>query len=185
MRLLSGFSAVLVAAAVSFQAVAHESGSVGEITTNELKLTYIDHVLSGAIGTSPVYAYPLPDQYGIFVQHHAGSEMFTSEFKKSEGILGGKFKSRNSDGAEIEATVVVQSVNAEKGSFAGTIDQDPFEVRLSANEMSGHHYIDPHFVITVADKTYEFDLKKGQACMGCAVKIGYVILGLMRVNGLL
>jgi hypothetical protein len=179
------FAAVAVASQISMIALAHEGATVGEIRTKELKLTYIDHVLSGSIGSNPVYAYPLPDQFGLTINYHIGSEMISTEFKNSEDGLGGKFSHKDTEGKLVETSVNITKVDAKEGKIFGTVDADHFEVQISANEMNGHHFVNPHFKISIGEKTYEFDLSEGQACMGCSTKLSYVIVGLLRVNGAL
>lgn len=49
--------------------------------------------------------------------------------------------------------------------------------------MAGHHFIDPRFGLTVDGKHYSFQLDKGMACMGCSLKILYVVLGMLDVTG--
>jgi hypothetical protein len=179
------FVAVAITSQISTLGFAHEGATVGEIRTEELKLTYIDHVLSGAIGSNPVYAYPLPDQFGLTINYHSGSEMISTEFKNSEYGLGGKFSRKDAEGKLVETSVSITKVDAKAAKIFGTVDADQFEVQISANEMNGHHFVNPHFKMLVGEKTYEFDLNNGQACMGCSTKLSYVIIGLLRVNGAL
>jgi len=126
-RLLTAF---VLTSQMSIGAFAHEGATVGEIRTEELKLTYIDHVLSGAVGINPVYAYPLPDQFGLAINHHIGSEKISTEFKNSEDVLGGKFSHKDAEGKTIETSVQITKIDAKAGKIFGTVDTDSFEVQI-------------------------------------------------------
>ncbi len=168
---------------LSTAALADGDHGVGLIATPTMNLSYIDHVLSGRIGDRPVYARPLTDEFGMALFHRAGGKDFESIFKKDGEQYKGVVESIDHNGQPIEAEFIMTAANGQEGTITGTINELPFTVQLSAETMEGHHYVSPHFAMTIGDKSIGFDMKDGTACVGCSVKLSFAIISMLFVSG--
>ena len=162
-------------------AFATEDHGVGVIETQEMSLSYIDHVLSGRIGDRPVYALPTKEGYKLV--HRSGGKDFEAVFKKEDKVFKGLVESISNDGQPVKAEFVFKGINHETSAILGTLNGQDFEVQISANAMEGHHFVNPHFELTLNEKKYAFDVVGGMACMGCAVNMSFAILTMLFVTG--
>lgn len=152
---------------------AHDSDQMGRLTGDKISVHYCDHAMSGEINGKLIYASPLIAEYGVKLVHRSEGKDVESIFKNAQGKLGGEIQ-----GTEIKFTKIVPK----EGLVEGVLDATPFSVRISANAVEQGHYVDPRFDVTFPDRTYTFHLENGKACTGCAVKILYVVLGMLRTT---
>ena len=163
---------------------ASDEHGIGKIVTDELNLSYIDHVLTGRIGDRPVFAKPLAEGFGLALWHRAHGQDFETVFTKVDKELKGPVQSLSATKEAISTVFQVTGLSGKEGRLEGIIGDRKFTVQVTADEMNGHHYINPHFEITFADGfIYEFDIEDGQACMGCAVKLSYAIISMLHAYG--
>lgn len=177
--------AIVASGFLATAAAADEDHGIAKITTQELDLTYIDHVLSGRVGDRPVYALPLADEFGMRLMHRAGGNDFETVFKKVGEEFTATVASISTDGAETETVFRVTSVSGATGEIKGFLNDKAFSVKISSDTMNGHHYVNPLFEIDVAGKPYSFVLQGGEACIGCSVKLTFAILSMLGTTGTL
>ena len=163
---------------------ASDDHGIGKISTEELDLSYIDHVLTGRIGDRPVFAKPLKDGFGLYLWHRAKGKDFETTLKALDGTIQGDVRSIDLNGKEIKESFQITEYSVKDGALFGRVGEQDFAVQVSSEVMNGHHYIDPHFVISIDGRDqYEFDLKNSQACMGCIIKLSYAIIAMLYSYG--
>jgi len=181
-RLISLF---IAASTFCSPALAEDNHGIAKIHTEDLELTYIDHVLAGRIGEHPIYAVPLSDEYGMKLQHRAGGQDFESIFRRVDDKFLGTVISQTAEGVVTEHVFTVNSVSAADGEIRGFLNDKPMLINISSETMNGGHYVNPKFEMQVGEKSYEFVLEKGEACIGCSLKIGFAIVSMLGANGIL
>ncbi len=179
--------AALVCSAVVFghEDHDHDHGQLGLLKGEHLGLFYSDHAISGHVKGSLVFAAPLEKEYGIRLEHRMEGVTLTSEFKKNGTAFSGRLTALNAKGEKTETEVVASKVSGKEGTIEGTVGATPFKVKVSSKTVEGNHYVDPTFEMTVGEKAYKFQLVGGSACIGCSLKITYVVLGMLRTTGAL
>jgi hypothetical protein len=176
-KLLLSF--VLVASTLSF--ASHDHG-IGKIVTDDLDLSYIDHVLTGRVGDRPVFAKPLKGEFGLQLWHQSHGQEFETVFKKNGASLSGDVQGVTLKKQPIGTQFVVTGVNGREGLIEGHLAGRNFKVRVTSDKVSGHHFVSPHFEVVFEDgERLEFDLEGGEACMGCAVRLSYAILSMLHI----
>jgi len=179
--------ATLICSAVAFghEDHDHDHGQLGMLKGENLGLFYSDHAISGHVKGSLVFAAPLENEYGIKLEHRMEGATLTSEFKKNGSAFSGKLIQLNAKGEKSEIEVAATKVNGKEGSIDGFVGTTPFTVKISSKTMNGNHYVDPTFNVMIGSKAYSFQLVGGTACIGCALKITYVVLGMLHTTGAL
>ena len=173
---------LMVCLAFSLPVLSDENHGIGKITNDELDLTYIDHVLTGRVGDRPVFARPAKEGFGLYLWHRANGQDFESSLRVEGDRIKGAVLSQSLNGESIEEEFYY--TEREQGLLKGVIGDRTFMVEISSEAMNGHHYINPHFLVTFGDgQTYEFDLKNSQACMGCSMKLTYAVLSMLYSYG--
>lgn len=158
-------------------AQAHDhKAQLGEIKGDKVSLHYTDHAMAGQVNGRLVYAAPLSSEFGIKLIYRADGKEFSSDFKK----VGASFTAKVN-----ETDFALTRVSAKEGIIEGVLGKDPFKIVLSAKSMEGNHYVNPQFDVTLPGKTYSFRLENGMACIGCATKISFVVLAMLRSSGAL
>lgn len=159
---------------------------LGQFKGDKLGLFYKDHTLSGHINEQIVYATPLTEGFGLKLTQRINGKDFISEFKKTEmGLVGEVFRTVGSGKEVSSLKVELTSVKAKEGLIEGRVEDEPFTAQVRSQSMQGNHYVNPEFEITLNGRTYRFQLENGMACMGCATKIVYVIVGVLKATGAL
>jgi hypothetical protein len=165
-------------------ALASDDHGAATITGEHLNLVYVDHTVAGAVAHHPVYASPLEKDFGIRLTHRANEQDFQSVFTKgADGALRGELKTINAAGSETAAVFVITEALPQEGKIRGTLDGDAFEITITSDGMAEDHFINPVYAVAMNDKTYIYKLENGKACIGCSLKISYVVLGMLRVTG--
>ena len=178
--------AVALVCLLPLGAQADEDHGIGKIVNDQMDLTYIDHVLTGRIGDRPVFGKPLADAFGLSLWHKAEGQEFATELVREGDQFVGGIESLNPQEEVVSADFIVTEVNGGEGRFRGSLAGRDFEVIISADEMEGHHYVDPTFDVLFADGgAYQFQLEGSQACMGCALKLSYAVLSMLHAYGAL
>ena len=149
---------------------AHEHGKLGTIQGEHLSLFYTDHAISGHVRGRLVYASPLEEEYGLRLRYRWEGADHESVFKKDGNDFRGNL-------------LAITRANAKEGTIEGTLGKDAFIARITSDKMAGHHYVDPRFDVKEGERSYTFKLVNGEACMGCALKIVYAVLGMVRATG--
>jgi len=180
------FSAILAMTFTLPILAQEEEHGVGRIVNNDMNLSYIDHVLSGEIAGEPILAKPLENEFGISLWHRSRGEEFETIFKKEGNILVGEVNGFDQSERRVETQFKIHEISSPANLIIGQIDNRFFKVRISSETMNGNHYVNPTFKITFQDGAlYEFTLDGGEACMGCAAKLSYVIISILFSNGIL
>ena len=175
------FTAVTLALPLS----AHEhEEQLGNLVGDGLGLYYSDHAISGHVNGHLVFANPFDSEFGLKLSHRAGGKTYESDFKKGTKGFGGLIETEDAKGLK-KTEILFTKVDAKAGVMEGMIGSTPFKVNVSATKMEGHHYVNPVFDVTLPSKTYSFRLNDGMACMGCSLKIVYVVLGMLSTTGTL
>lgn len=164
----------------TFSASAHEEDQLGMLKGENLSLYYTDHAMSGHINGQLVYATPFEKEFGIKLTHRTKGQDFQSEFKQTAGVFSGKIEGLTKAGAKSETEVKLTKVNGKEGWMEGTVANIPFKVQITSKTMEGHHFVNPEFDVTLPNGNYKFVLENGKACMGCATKIVFVVLGMLQ-----
>ena len=165
-------------------ALASEDHGAATLTGEHLKLVYVDHTLAGSIADRPLYASPLEKGFGIRLLHRASEQDFTSVFtKQADGATRGEVSSIDSAGTKTAAVFTITEALPEEGKIRGTLDNDSFEITITSEGVVDHHFVNPLYTVAINGKTYRYKLENGKACIGCSMKISYVVLGMLRVNG--
>ena len=166
--------------------LAEDDHGIGKISTDELDLSYIDHVLAGRVGDRPVFAKPLEGEFGLYVFHRAGGENYETTLRRVDGDIIGNVVSQTCDGEALEEQFTIDEYSADNGTLSGRIGEKHYFVEVTSDTMNGHHYVNPHFAITMDDNfTYEFVIQDSQACMGCIMKISYAVISMLYSYGTL
>ena len=169
---------------VTSHAKASEDHGAATVTGEHLNLVYVDHTLAGSVADRPVYASPLDKGFGIRLTHRANEMDFQSVFTKEEnGAMRGEINSVDSNGTKSVAVFTITETSSKEGRIRGTLDSDSFEISITSDGIVDNHFVNPTYAVKLNDKTYAYKLENGMACMGCSVKISYVILGMLRING--
>lgn len=100
-------------------------------------------------------------------------------------MVGQLFRFSNEDKAIMPVLFKLDSVNPKEGAMAGSIDGVRFTAQIRSQSMQGNHYVDPEFEVSLNQVTYRFQLENGMTCMGCATKVVYVVLGVLKSTGAL
>ncbi len=174
---------VLSAMWLGLSAQAHED-QFGTLKGDGLELFYTDHSISGHVNEHLVFAAPLEKEFGIQLSHRANGQTYESSFKKSGSGFASDIVSVKDSKAH-KTVFTVTKVDAKQGTITGTLDQDAFTLTISAAKMDGNHYVDPTYDVRIGGKSYTFQLENGEACVGCSLKIAYVVLGMLRSTGTL
>jgi hypothetical protein len=177
-------TATLTSLTTSSAALASDDHGAATITGEHLNLVYVDHTVAGAVADHPVYASPLEKDFGIRLTHRANEQDFQSVFTKgADGLLKGELRTVNAAGSETAALFTVTETLPAEGKIRGTLDGDVFEINITSDGMADNHFINPVYTVTMNSKIYNYKLENGKACIGCSLKISYVVLGMLRVTG--
>lgn len=159
----------------------HDHG-IGKILTDDLDLTYIDHVLTGRVGDRPVFAKPLTEEFGLELWHKSHGTEFTTVLKRKGDSLSGEIKGLTLSKESVDTEFLVTRVSGKEGLIEGTLAGRNFKVEVTSETISGHHFVSPHFAVTFEDgESLAFDLEGGEACMGCAVRLSYAVLSMLHI----
>jgi hypothetical protein len=164
-------------------ALGHQDHGFGHIVGEHLEVIYNEHTLSGSIAERPFFATPLEKAYGMRLFHRTGERTFESTFAKVGEVLSAEVATLNALQTEGNVHFEITQIDPASGRITGKLDEDTFTIQLSAEEMNGHHYVNPRFDVESAGKLYSFQLENGQACLGCATKISFAILSMLRGAG--
>jgi hypothetical protein len=160
----------------------HEHG-LGHIVGENIDVAYTDHAFAGTIGGTLIFASPLEGEFGVKLVHRAAGKDYESSFRKVDNRFVGTVSTPSENNSLRETTFALTSVNAADGVIEGTLDNDSFIVLVKADEMEGNHYVNPTFIVSVGEKNFSFKLEGGEACIGCATKISFVVLSMLRTTG--
>ena len=139
-------------------------------------------MLTGRVGDRPVFARPAKEGFGLYLWHRANGEDFESSLRMEGERIRGVVLSQTLAGESIETEFYYTERG--KGFLKGFIGEKAFSLEVTAETMNGHHYVNPHFLVTFADGgTYEFDLQNSSACMGCVMKLTYAVLSMLYSYG--
>ena len=177
-------STLLFIAFSSLNLFAHED-LLGQLVGDKLGLFYKDHTVSGHINGQIIYATPVETGFGMRLVQRIGGKDYLSEFKKTETGLQGELVRIDEKGTQSAVQFEMTTVSAKDGVMLGRIGDKQFTAHIKANAMEGHHFVNPEFSIELPNKTYQFRLENGMACMGCATKLVYVVLGMLEATGAL
>lgn len=163
-----------------------EDHGIGRITDQVMDLTYVDHVLTGTIADREIHGKVLENEFGFLIEQTAQGVQFESVLRDVDGELKGEIISIKPNGVLSVDTMYFDQIDHATGSITGRIKNHTFSVKVSSDEMNGHHYVSPTFKIMIDDQyVYEFHLAGGQACMGCAIRLSYAVLSILSGSGLL
>lgn len=184
LRRIFASALISVAALMSTATFASEDHGAATLAGEHLKLVYVDHTLAGSIADHPLYASPIEKGFGIRLTHRASEQDFQSVFtKQSDGAMRGELNSVDSAGTNKAAVFTITEALPEEGKIRGTIDNDTFEITITSEGVVDNHFVNPLYTVAINGTTYTYKLENGKACIGCSVKISYVVLGMLRVNG--
>lgn len=170
---------------VGLNAFAHDADQMGQLKGDKLGLHYSDHAIAGQVNGHLVFATPLTDKYGIKLTHRAQGQDFVSEFTQKAGKFSSVIETVNDSGEKVATAFEVTKVNPQQGRIEGLLSGKAFIATITAKEVVSGHYVNPHVDVDVAGVKYSFDLENGLACMGCSLKIVYVVLGMLGATGAL
>ena len=176
---------VFTAALGLSKAEAHEQ-DFGTFKGDGLHLSYTDHAMAGSIGSTLIYASPLADTFGITATFRSEGKDHKATFAApSEGkdvVLAGTV-SVSERGENRDLTLKILGIESQAGEISGTLNERPFTVRIKADTMAGHHYVNPTFEVTYGEHAYTFALEGASACLGCAAKITSIVLPFLHLSG--
>jgi hypothetical protein len=167
----------LFLSAVSF---AHE----GVLKGPGVDLKWIDHTLFGVVDEKPVFADSFSNEFGVRLLYRKDGTTFSGELKRKDSMTRGQLDTVSGDASK-KISFSVTEMQAEKGIIKGKLDNDDVEVKITSDEMDGHHFVKPKFEVRVGSKSFELNMTEGAVCIGCSVKIIYSILSVKRDLGLL
>ncbi len=173
------------ALALAPQLMAHEHGGLGKITGENVDLFYSDHAISGHIKGKLLFATPLEKEFGIALSHWEQGKKFDTVFKKNGTALSGEIESLTEKGEKTNTKFAVSKISAKEGVIEGQLNGQAFKVKVSSDKMEEEHYINPLFQVNYLGKDYSFKLQDGMACIGCSLKISFVVLGMLSTAGAL
>ncbi len=177
-------AANLTALTATSAALASDDHGAATITGEHLNLVYVDHTVAGSVADHPLYASPLEKDFGIRLTHRANEQDFQSVFMKgADGRLKGELKTVDAAGSETAALFAITEALPQEGKIRGTLDGDTFEITITSDGMADNHFINPVYTVALNGKTYSYKLENGKACIGCSLKLSYVVLGMLRVTG--
>jgi hypothetical protein len=175
----------LVLIALALPAFASEADETGRLRGAHLDLLWKDHHLTGQVAGRTVAAEPLENEFGMRLTHRVNGREFSAVLNKTGNKIGGTVDSLDRSGKPVRTVIEIAGVDAAAGVVSGYLNRAPFKLQVSADQMSGHHFVAPRFVVQVGNKPYRFQMDGGQACMGCVVKISLVVLSMLGVGGAL
>ena len=184
LRSMKNIIALTFIAFSSLNLFAHED-LLGQLVGDKLGLFYKDHTVSGHVNGQIIYATPVESGFGMRLVQRISGKDYVSEFKKTETGLQGELIQINDKGTQRAIQFEMTTVSAKEGFMQGRIGDKPFTAQIRAKAMEGHHFVKPEFLIELPNKTYQFHLENGMACMGCATKLVYVVLGMLEATGAL
>ncbi len=159
---------------------------LGEIKGDHLGLFYSDHAFSGHVKETLTFAtIPADGDSFLKLQYWIRGQHFESNLVREGKLTKAVLPYVDANDQPLQTEFVVTEINHTNASFSGTIGKKSFLAKVSAQKMEGQHFVDPRFDVTVDGKDYAFRLEKGMACMGCSLKILYVVLGMLEVTGAL
>jgi hypothetical protein len=175
---------ISVASLLGTATFASEDHGAATLAGEHLKLVYVDHTLAGSIADHPLYASPVEKGFGIRLTHRASEQDFQSVFtKQPDGSTRGEVSSIDAHGTKTAAVFTITEALPDVGKIRGTLDQDNFEITITSEGVVDNHFVNPVYTVAINGKTYTYKLENGKACIGCSMKISYVVLGMLRVNG--
>ena len=175
---------LFIAATLGSSALAAEDHGAATLSGEHLNLVYVDHTIAGSIADHPLYASPLENGFGIRLTHRASEQDFQSVFTKDgDGSMRGELNSVDATGTKRATVFTVTEALPAEGIIRGTLDNDTFEITITSDGVVDHHFVNPVYNVNLSGKSYTYKLENGRACIGCSMKISYVVLGMLRVNG--
>ena len=175
---------VLVVLLVFVSSAWADQNENGMLVGKGLRVLWHDHNLTGTVGQSQLVAQPLTTEFGLKMTHKTRGQVFQSIFKKQGNGLAGTVEGLDVKGEKATVKFVVTQMDPKRGIIVGTINSRPFTVKISSLKMNGHHYVEPTFQVILGQRNYQFQMQKGQACMGCAVRISFALITTSLLNGL-